>query len=59
MITAAALMQRIPARRMILFALLLAVVTAAIAIAAAFHGVAVHGHLAMLYDGPHSKMLYD
>ena len=42
----------------LLAALLLAAVTAVIAIAAHL-GVPVHGHLAMLYDGPKSKMLYD
>ena len=59
MITAATLTHRVPARMMILLALLLAVAIAAVAIAAARLGVPVHGHLAMLYDGPRSKMLYD
>jgi hypothetical protein len=52
MITAATLMHRIPARTMVLLAVLLAAVTAVIAIVAAFHGVPVHGHLAMSYNGP-------
>ena len=52
--TAAALaIQRIHPRIAILLVLLLAVAAAAAVVIAAFHGVPMHGHDAMSFNGPH------
>jgi hypothetical protein len=58
MITAATLMQRVPARTRVLLVLLIAAFTVALVIAAAFHGTPVHGTGAMYHD-PQPNMYHD